>query len=177
MQYELRMITVRARITALTALTLAFGTATPAYAADSLFSRSTAMMSDIADRTFDLALGALSLVGIRYQRGGDTPETGFDCSGFVRHVVRSSLGYALPRSSREMADLAEYVDERDLRPGDLVFFNTMRASFSHVGIYLGDNRFVHAPASGGTVRVENMQMPYWVQRFDGARRLASLIQR
>lgn len=141
--------------------------------AESPISRAGAVVSDVTDRTFDMALGALALLGIRYQRGGDSPEAGFDCSGFVRHVVKASLGYVLPRSAREIANSPQVTEADDPMPGDLVFFNTMRASFSHVGIYLGDNRFIHAPAAGGSVRVENMQLPYWSQRFDGARRLVS----
>lgn len=118
-----------------------------------------------------MAASALSLLGINYRFGGNSPDTGFDCSGLVRHVVRNALGLDLPRTAREMARLGERIPLTDLKPGDLVFFNTMRRTFSHVGIYLGDNRFVHAPSSGGEVRVEDMSERYWVARFQGARRL------
>ncbi|SRR6266581_897868 len=114
---------------------------------------------------------ALDLVGIRYRRGGSTPESGFDCSGFVRHVFAEGLGLILPHNAREMSRSGEPVDRDELRPGDLVFFNTMRRAFSHVGIYLGDNRFIHAPASGSEVRVEDMSSRYWARRFNGARRI------
>jgi cell wall-associated NlpC family hydrolase len=103
---------------------------------------------------------ALELLGIRYRRGGSSPESGFDCSGFVSHVFREGLGLILPRSSKEMS-----------KSGEVVFFNTMRSAFSHVGIYLGDNQFVHAPRAGGRVRIEDLREGYWVKRFNGARRV------
>lgn len=118
-----------------------------------------------------MTAGALSLLGITYRFGGNSPDTGFDCSGLVRHVVRNALGLDLPRTAREMARLGQRIPLTDLKPGDLVFFNTMRRAFSHVGIYLGDNRFVHAPSGGGEVRVDDMSDRYWVTRFQGARRL------
>lgn len=114
---------------------------------------------------------ALVLLGIRYRKGGASPEAGFDCSGFVSHVFREGLGLILPRTSREMSQAGEEIRKDELRPGDLVFFNTMRRTFSHVGIYLGDNQFVHAPRSGGRVRVEDMNVAYWKARFNGARRI------
>ena len=118
-------------------------------------------------------LRALSLVGVTYRRGGESPDTGFDCSGLVRHVFRESLGLSLPRTSRDISRIGETVRRDELQPGDLVFFNTLRRGFSHVGIYLGEHRFVHAPASGGEVRVEDMRQGYWTKRFNGARRIAS----
>jgi cell wall-associated NlpC family hydrolase len=114
---------------------------------------------------------ALDLLGIRYRRGGSSPESGFDCSGFVSHVFREGLGLILPRSSKEMSKSGEVVSKDELKPGDLVFFNTMRSAFSHVGIYLGDNQFVHAPRAGGRVRIEDIRESYWVKRFNGARRV------
>lgn len=116
---------------------------------------------------------ALSLLGIRYRRGGSTPETGFDCSGFVSHVFHEGLGLNLPHSAKEMSRTGEIIAKDELQPGDLVFFNTMRRAFSHVGIYLGDNLFVHAPRRGGRVRIEDMTGRYWIKRFNGARRVAS----
>ncbi|MBI4757299.1 MAG: C40 family peptidase [Betaproteobacteria bacterium] len=100
---------------------------------------------------------ALSMIGVRYRRGGDTPETGFDCSGLVRRVARETLGLDLPHRALDMSRLGMPVVRTDLQPGDLVFFNTMRRAFSHVGIYLGDFRFVHAPAPGGRVRVDDLR--------------------
>jgi cell wall-associated NlpC family hydrolase len=115
---------------------------------------------------------ALDLLGIRYRRGGVSPETGFDCSGFVSHVFHEGLGLELPHSAREMSKTGDPVTKDELQPGDLVFFNTMRRAFSHVGIYLGDNLFVHAPRRGSFVRIEDMSARYWTKRFNGARRVA-----
>lgn len=114
---------------------------------------------------------ALSYLGIRYRFGGTSPETGLDCSGLVLNVFRNAVGLNLPRTAGEMASLGDKIGRQELKPGDLVFFNTMRRTFSHVGIYLGDGKFVHAPSSGGKVRVENISTRYWAQRFNGARRL------
>lgn len=121
----------------------------------------------------ELVIRALSFVGVNYRRGGESPETGFDCSGLVRHVYRESLGLMLPRTSRDISRVGETIRREALQPGDLVFFNTLRRGFSHVGIYLGEHRFVHAPATGGEVRVEDMRQRYWTQRFNGARRIAA----
>ena len=114
---------------------------------------------------------ALGLIGIRYHRGGNSIETGFDCSGFVAHVFGSVFDLKLPRTTYEIARLGTSVAKGELKPGDLVFFNTMRQSFSHVGIYLGDQKFIHAPRTGRNVRIEDMNGPYWTARFNGARRL------
>jgi cell wall-associated NlpC family hydrolase len=114
---------------------------------------------------------ALSHIGIRYKFGGNTPDSGFDCSGFVRWVFNRTWGVLLPRTSMDIAALGKPVDKEDLKPGDLVFFNTMRQAFSHVGIYLGDGQFLHAPSRGSQVRVENLDLSYWKKRFNGARRM------
>lgn len=115
---------------------------------------------------------ALSLRGTRYRAGGTSPETGFDCSGFVGYLYRDILGFQLPRSANEIWRFGRKVEREDLRPGDLVFYNTLKRPFSHVGIYLGDNQFVHAPASGGAVRIVNMDERYWAARWNGAKRVA-----
>ncbi|MQY50349.1 C40 family peptidase [Rhodocyclus tenuis] len=119
----------------------------------------------------DLILKGLELVGINYRHGGTNPDTGLDCSGFVQLVYREAAGLILPRTAREQSQVGAVVDKNELKPGDLVFFNTMRHAFSHVGIYLGDNRFLHAPRTGAEVRVEDMRQSYWVKRFDGGRRV------
>ena len=119
----------------------------------------------------DLVLKGLELVGINYRRGGTNPDSGLDCSGFVQVVFRDSVGKLLPRTAKEQSEVGNVVDKNELKPGDLVFFNTMRRAFSHVGIYLGDNRFLHAPRTGAEVRVEDMSQSYWVQRYNGARRV------
>ncbi len=111
-------------------------------------------------------------LGIKYRLGGTGPEVGgFDCSGLVRKVFGDALGLNLPRTASEMARLGDKIGTKDLKPGDLVFFNTMRRTFSHVGIYVGDNKFLHSPSAGGVVRVETLDSAYWMKRFNGARRL------
>ncbi len=119
----------------------------------------------------DVILQGLKLVGVRYRWGGNDEDSGLDCSGFVRLVFKDSIGAALPRTAREMSEVGEKIDPNELKPGDLVFFNTMRRTFSHVGIYLGDNHFLHAPRKGAEVRVENMDSSYWMSRYNGARRI------
>lgn len=119
----------------------------------------------------ELVLRALTLLGVNYKFGGNSPDVGLDCSGLVRHVFSEAIGVVLPRRSEEISRNGAPVDQTELKPGDLVFFNTLRRAFSHVGIYIGNGQFVHAPSSGGSVRVESMAGSYWTQRFDGARRL------
>lgn len=123
------------------------------------------------ERMSDLVIYAMSLADTPYRYGGNSANSGFDCSGFVGHVYRQTLGVSLPRTSREISRVGTPIGRSDLRPGDLVFYNTLHASFSHVGIYIGDGKFVHSPKSGDRVRVEQMQMRYWQERFDGARRV------
>ncbi len=130
-----------------------------------------ARLQNFTDRAASLAIEAMSLIGIHYRYGGTSPEHGLDCSGLVRYVFRQAHGTELPRTSAEMSQVGEQVDKKDLQPGDLVFFNTLKRAFSHVGIYLGDNKFIHAPSAGGTVRIESMDLSYWKARFNGARRI------
>lgn len=119
----------------------------------------------------EVALRALALVGVPYRWGGTRPATGLDCSGLVHHVY-GEVGLATPRDTRGLARSGSKVSRSSLQPGDLVFFNTLRRAYSHVGIYLGNGRFVHAPSAGSEVRVESMSSPYWRARYNGARRLA-----
>lgn len=119
----------------------------------------------------DLILKGLELVGVNYRRGGTNADSGLDCSGFVQLVFKDAVGLILPRTAREQSQMGNNVDKTELKPGDLVFFNTMRHAFSHVGIYLGDNRFLHSPRSGSEVRVEDMRQSYWIKRYNGARRV------
>lgn len=120
----------------------------------------------------ELVLSAMNFLGVPYKRGGQSSENGFDCSGFTRHVFENSVGLLLPRRASEQANSPDLVPvkQAELKPGDLVFFNTLRHTFSHVGIYIGDNKFIHSPRAGGEVRVEDMRLSYWQKRFDGARR-------
>ncbi len=122
----------------------------------------------------ELVLAALNFLDVPYQRGGSHFQEGFDCSGFTRHVFALSLGLVLPRRAEEQAAQAGLlqVSLDELRPGDLVFFDTMRRAFSHVGIYIGDGRFIHAARPGADVRVESMRKAYWERRYNGARRAA-----
>jgi len=132
-----------------------------------------AKLHDITNRASELAVQALSMLGINYRYGGTSPETGLDCSGLVRYVFKEAWGTDLPRTSAEISRVGEKVDKVDLRPGDLVFYNTLRRGFSHVGIYLGDRKFIHSPSAGGQVRIEDMDVAYWKKRFNGARRIGT----
>lgn len=121
----------------------------------------------------EISIEAMGLVGIPYRWGGNTPRSGFDCSGLVRYVVKHAAGIELPRTTAEMSSVGEVIPSRDLASGDLVFFNTTGRAHSHVGIYVGKGQFVHAPSTGGTVRLSNIDLPYWSRRFDGVRRVAA----
>jgi cell wall-associated NlpC family hydrolase len=114
---------------------------------------------------------AMSLKGIKYKYGGNSPQTGFDCSGFVNYVFNKAANVKLPRTTRGLSRIGDTVKKQKLLPGDLVFFNTRRRPFSHVGIYLGEGEFIHAPSTGSKVSVENMDTGYWKQRFNGGKRV------
>jgi hypothetical protein len=118
-----------------------------------------------------LATQALNQLGIRYRWGGKSPETGFDCSGLIVYSAQQSLGLKLPPRSDDIAKFGDKINKKDLQVGDLVFFNTLGTRYSHVGVYLGQNKFVHAPTRGTVVRVEDMTLRYWTARYTGARRL------
>lgn len=126
---------------------------------------------EVGVKASELVSNAMDLLGVPYRRGGSSFETGFDCSGFVRTLYEQTAGLLLPRSAAQQAAATEKIDRSDLQPGDLVFFNTMRRTFSHVGIYVGEGKFIHAPKPGAKVRVEDMGASYWKKRFDGARRV------
>lgn len=127
----------------------------------------------IPARLQDLLIHAISLIGVKYKFGGNTAHAGFDCSGFVRHVFLESIALDLPRSSYAMGKIGLAIERDELRPGDLVFHNTLHRAFSHVGIYLGEDRFVHAPSRGKSVEIVDMSENYWKKRFNGARRLVT----
>jgi cell wall-associated NlpC family hydrolase len=122
-------------------------------------------------RNPEIVFQALATAGVPYRRGGQSPESGFDCSGLVAHVYREAFGIQLPHNALAQSRMGKQVSLAALEAGDLVFYNTERRSFSHVGIYLGDHRFIHAPRPGASVRVENMRAAYWSRRFDGGRRI------
>lgn len=148
-------------------------------AADSLTGQARAQVGAVVDTVWhgaqDLAVYALGLIGVEYRFGGEQPETGLDCSGLVRHVFQQVTGVTLPRTSKELSKLGDRVARTELQPGDLVFFNTRRFAFSHVGIYLGEGRFIHAPRTGRDVEVAQFDNRYWQKRFDGARRLVGVL--
>ena len=125
----------------------------------------------VSNTASDLVFTAMGFLGVPYRRGGNTAETGFDCSGFVRAMYQQTVGLILPRKAEQQAAATETIDRSELKPGDLVFFNTMRRTFSHVGIYIGEGKFIHSPKPGAEVRVESMSIAYWAHRFDGARRV------
>jgi hypothetical protein len=123
----------------------------------------------------DLVSNALGFLGVPYKRGGNSATTGFDCSGFVKATYEQTIGLILPRKASQQAAATEQIEKSELQPGDLVFFNTMRRAFSHVGIYIGDGKFIHAPKPGAEVRVDNLGQSYWSRHFDGARRVLGAI--
>jgi cell wall-associated NlpC family hydrolase len=126
----------------------------------------------VRDAASDMVITAMNFLGVPYKRGGNNQEDGFDCSGFTRHIFEMSLGLVLPRRADEQASAPGLLQiaRDDLKPGDLVFFNTLKRTFSHVGIYIGEGKFIHSPRTGGSVRVEDMRFAYWNTRFTGARR-------
>ena len=132
----------------------------------------TDFVRQVRDKASEMVLTAMNFLGVPYRRGGNNSEDGFDCSGFTRHVFEMSLGLVLPRRADEQARAPGFfqVKRDELKPGDLVFFNTLKRTFSHVGIYVGDGKFIHSPRTGGEVRVEDMRFVYWAKRFTGARR-------
>ncbi len=130
-----------------------------------------ALGDKVSDKASELVVSAMGFLGVPYKRGGNSFETGLDCSGFVRVLYEQTLGLLLPRKAEQQAAATATIDKAELQPGDLVFFNTMRRAFSHVGIYVGDNKFIHSPKPGAAVRVEDLRTGYWEKRFDGARRV------
>ncbi|MFN5702284.1 MAG: C40 family peptidase [Gammaproteobacteria bacterium] len=120
----------------------------------------------------DVLFQAIGLVGTPYRYGGNSPESGFDCSGLINYVFLHSAGLKLPRTTAALIDIdAPRVEKDRLYPGDLVYFNTLGGRVSHIGIYVGERRFVHAPSSGGTVRMDNIDTPYWQKHYVDAKRV------
>jgi cell wall-associated NlpC family hydrolase len=156
-------------------LAAALTAAVPAHAQTAFTSSTATTAGKVWSGAQDVAMYALGLIGVNYKFGGNTPDTGLDCSGLVRHVFEEVTGVSLPRTAKEMSTLGAKVAPANLQPGDLVFFNTRRFAFSHVGIYLGDNRFVHAPSRGSEVRIAQLDQSYWQKHFNGARRLIGVL--
>ncbi len=129
-----------------------------------------AVGQNVSAQASDLVFNAMGYLGTPYRLGG-TGQQGFDCSGFVQAMYENTLGLVLPHNAKAQAAATEKIDKTELQPGDLVFFNTLRRAFSHVGIYIGEGKFIHSPRSGGQVRIEDMRESYWAKRFNGARRV------
>jgi cell wall-associated NlpC family hydrolase len=129
---------------------------------------------NVSNSASELVLTAMGFLGVPYRRGGTNADSGFDCSGFVKAMYEKTVGLVLPRRAEQQAAATSKIDKNELQPGDLVFFNTMKRAFSHVGIYIGEGKFIHSPKPGAQVRVEDMGQRYWQRRFDGARRVLSL---
>ena len=129
------------------------------------------LVDSVSGRSESLINQAMELIGVRYRWNMDIPQSGLDGSGFVAYVFKDKLSFLIPRKSSQMSKVGKSITRDDLQPGDLVFFNTMRMTFSHVGIYVGENKFIHSPSKGASIRVDDMTSVYWDKRFDGARRL------
>ena len=141
-------------------------------AGKSYFVRVSDRLADsVAGKSDELINRAMEVIGVRYRWDAELPQSGLDGSSFVGYVFKDKLGFLLPRKSTQMSRVGKPINRDDLQPGDLVFFNTMRLTFSHVGIYVGDNKFIHSPSKGTSVRVDDLGSLYWDKRFDGARRL------
>jgi cell wall-associated NlpC family hydrolase len=146
---------------------------------ESMFQAGRSYLYRVSDRLVDSVSGkseelidrAMEVIGVRYRSDTELPQSGLDGSSFVAYVFKDKLGFLLPRKSTQMSRVGKPINRDELQPGDLVFFNTMRLTFSHVGIYVGDNKFIHSPSKGTTVRVDDLGSLYWDKRFDGARRL------
>lgn len=143
---------------------------------DSTVAKAQNLLGQASSTMQEVLINALALTGTPYKFGGTSPESGFDCSGFVSYVFQQAANLTLPHGARAISQLGKAIPIDQLQPGDLVFYNTLKSTFSHVGIYIGDNRFVHAPSSGGGVHVVNMNDAYWVKRFNGARRIEPNVQ-
>ena len=136
-----------------------------------LLNRISEVATHMQSQASGLVVSAMGFLGVPYRRGGNSAESGFDCSGFVKAIYEQTIGLVLPRSAAQQAAATQTIDKSELRPGDLVFFNTMRRACSHVGIYVGNGKFIHSPKPGAEVRVEDMGLAYWARRYDGARRV------
>ena len=138
-----------------------------------LLSQMSQASQSVTNKASELVVHAMGFLGLPYQHGGGTFETGFDCSGFVKAIFEQTIGLALPRKAEQQAAGTQLIDKKELVPGDLVFFNTMHRAYSHVGIYVGDGKFIHSPKPGAEVRIESLGAAYWNRRFDGARRVGN----
>ena len=155
---------------ALSLLALAACTSAPPTPEKPPSSSSPTLSSEYSEKGQEVAIFALGLIDTGYRFGGKNPEAGLDCSGMVSYIYGKSAGVQLLGSARDMARKGRSVARASLRPGDLVFFNTRNAPFSHVGIYIGDDRFIHAPSTNGRVRIDPLSATYYAKRYETARR-------
>ena len=123
--------------------------------------------SPVAKQRDEVVMYALGLMGSDYRFGGANPSSGFDCSGMVSYIYQNAVGMKLPHNAYRMAQMSKKVEKGELRPGDLVFFNTLHRPYSHVGIYIGRGRFVHAPGTNGKIRIGNLDSGYFAKRYEG----------
>ncbi|MHB9118421.1 MAG: C40 family peptidase [Burkholderiales bacterium] len=121
----------------------------------------------------EVVMYAFGLINTDYRFGGSNPESGLDCSGMVSYIFENAVGLKLPHNAAQIAELGRDIDMDDLQPGDLVFFNTEHRSFSHVGIYIGNNRFIHAPSSNGKIKISSLKNSYYAHHLEAARSLFS----
>lgn len=135
------------------------------------FTREAETQDDINDLIADLLVNAMSLIGVPYRYGGNSPTTGMDCSGFLKYVFKQSLEINLPRTAAEIAKVGNAISRAELRPGDLVLFNTMNRPNSHIGLYLGNDQFIHAPRTGRNIGIDSLNNSYWKKHYTGARRI------
>ncbi len=117
----------------------------------------------------EVVMYAFGLISVDYRFGGANPESGLDCSGMVSYIFHNSVGLKLPHNAAQIARLGKDVAPADLRPGDLVFFNTQNRPFPHVGVYISEDKFIHAPSTNGQIKVESMKSRYFASRFEAAR--------
>lgn len=134
----------------------------------SVFTHSSLANINVTGDRREIVLYALSLLGVHYQFGGSNPEAGLDCSGMVGFIYKNALGIQLPRNAAQIAKISKRISRRALKAGDFVFFNTMNRRYSHMGIYIGDNKFIHAPSTRSQVKVASLDAPYFATRFEGA---------
>ena len=127
-------------------------------------------VSKSKDGIGNMLMQSISLIGIPYRWGGNTPETGMDCSAFIRYVFKKSMGIHLPRTSAEISRLGKRIHIDQLEPGDLIFFNTKRGANTHLGMYIGDNKFIQAPRTGQNIQITELS-GYYRNNFNGAKRI------
>ena len=142
------------------------------FAENGQYTQTTRTNNDRTSGSADELIGnAMGLLGVAYRYGGTSASTGFDCSGFMQHIFRKTMQINLPRTSAEQAKMGVAVSRSELQPGDMVFFSTSRGRISHVGLYIGNNRFIHAPRTGKSIEITSLGNKYWNSKYVTARRV------